>query len=113
MIESGNPNDIAEKSPRHPEKAPNSVLGSCCTLAGNTVERYPPGLPVGRIDSVTLAPRGTSYTITVQPLVHILLERALRDYPSHFTNPRITAGSKADLKFRLQAEAANREAHAR
>src|SRR5438876_8064489 len=46
VIESGNPNDIAEKSPRHPEKAPNSVLGSCCTLAGNTVERYPPGLPV-------------------------------------------------------------------
>jgi rod shape-determining protein MreC len=30
---------------------------------------YPPGLPVGRVENVTLAPRGTSYTISVRPFV--------------------------------------------
>lgn len=30
---------------------------------------YPPQLPVGRVENVTLAPRGTSYTITVRPYV--------------------------------------------
>lgn len=30
---------------------------------------YPPGLPVGRVEHVTLAPRGTSYTISVRPFV--------------------------------------------
>lgn len=30
---------------------------------------YPPGLPVGRVEDVHLAARGTSYTITVRPYV--------------------------------------------
>lgn len=30
---------------------------------------YPPGLPVGRVENVTLAPRGTSYSISVRPYV--------------------------------------------
>lgn len=30
---------------------------------------FPAGLPVGRVERVRLAPRGTSYTITVQPFV--------------------------------------------
>ena len=30
---------------------------------------YPPQLPVGRVENVTLAPRGTSYRITVRPYV--------------------------------------------
>lgn len=30
---------------------------------------FPPGLPVGRVERVTLAPRGTSYTIQVRPFV--------------------------------------------
>jgi rod shape-determining protein MreC len=30
---------------------------------------FPPGLPVGRVERVTLAPRGTSYTISVRPYV--------------------------------------------
>lgn len=30
---------------------------------------YPPDVPVGRVESVTLAPRGTSYTISVRPFV--------------------------------------------
>jgi rod shape-determining protein MreC len=30
---------------------------------------YPPGLPLGRVEHVTLAPRGTSYTISVRPFV--------------------------------------------
>ncbi len=30
---------------------------------------FPPQLPVGRVENVTLAPRGTSYSISVRPLV--------------------------------------------
>jgi rod shape-determining protein MreC len=30
---------------------------------------YPPDVPVGRVENVTLAPRGTSYTISVRPFV--------------------------------------------
>lgn len=30
---------------------------------------YPAGLPVGRVDKVTLAPRGTTYDITIRPYV--------------------------------------------
>ena len=32
---------------------------------------YPPGLPVGRVERVTLAPRGTSYSISVRPFVRL------------------------------------------
>jgi rod shape-determining protein MreC len=32
---------------------------------------YPPGLPVGRVEDVTLAPRGTSYSISVRPFVRL------------------------------------------
>ncbi|HYZ92696.1 MAG TPA: rod shape-determining protein MreC [Actinomycetota bacterium] len=32
---------------------------------------YPPNLPVGRVESVTLAPRGTSYTISVRPFARL------------------------------------------
>jgi rod shape-determining protein MreC len=28
---------------------------------------FPPGIPLGRVERVTLAPRGTSYTISVRP----------------------------------------------
>jgi rod shape-determining protein MreC len=43
--------------------------GDVVVTSGYQGSIYPPGLPVGRIDHVTLAPRGTSYTITVQPFV--------------------------------------------
>lgn len=32
---------------------------------------YPSGLPVGRVENVTLAPRGTSYSISVRPFVRL------------------------------------------
>jgi rod shape-determining protein MreC len=32
---------------------------------------YPPSLPVGRVENVTLAPRGTSYTISVRPFARM------------------------------------------
>jgi rod shape-determining protein MreC len=32
---------------------------------------FPPGLPVGRVENVTLAPRGTSYSISVRPFVRL------------------------------------------
>lgn len=32
---------------------------------------YPPGLPVGRVENVVLAPRGTSYSISVRPFVRL------------------------------------------
>jgi rod shape-determining protein MreC len=32
---------------------------------------YPQGLPVGRVEHVTLAPRGTSYTISVRPFARL------------------------------------------
>lgn len=32
---------------------------------------YPAGLPVGRVENVTLAPRGTSYSISVRPFVRL------------------------------------------
>lgn len=43
--------------------------GDVVVTSGYQGSIYPAGLPVGRIDKVTLAPRGTSYTITVQPFV--------------------------------------------
>jgi rod shape-determining protein MreC len=43
--------------------------GDVVVTSGYQGSIYPPGLPVGRIDKVALAPRGTSYTITVQPFV--------------------------------------------
>jgi len=43
--------------------------GDVVVTSGYQGSIYPPGIPVGRIDHVTLAPRGTSYTITVQPFV--------------------------------------------
>ncbi|MGH2760898.1 MAG: rod shape-determining protein MreC [Actinomycetota bacterium] len=32
---------------------------------------FPPGLPVGRVENVVLAPRGTSYSISVRPFVRL------------------------------------------
>lgn len=43
--------------------------GDVVVTSGHQGGIYPQGLPVGRVEQVTLASRGTSYTITVRPFV--------------------------------------------
>lgn len=43
--------------------------GDVVVTSGHQGGIFPPGIPVGRVEQVRLAPRGTSYTITVRPFV--------------------------------------------